>query len=97
MLAALAYSRNPAGIWFFNPQQWVSDHLFKAASIWEIPLVKPRFSCSVDPSISLEEYDVSSELFRELDALANGATCESGVVVFDQQSLQRKVTDVREY
>lgn len=78
VLAALAYSKNPEGIWFLNPQQWVAQHLFKAASIWDIPLVKPRFSCSLGPWVDLSENDLSAELRKQLDALMHGAACESG-------------------
>lgn len=84
-LAALAYSRNPEGVWFLNPQQWVSQHLFQTASIWDIPLVKPRFSCSVDPRLDLEKFDASAQLAQQLDAFDNGATCESGFMELDSR------------
>ena len=51
LLAAMAYARNSPGVWFVNPQAWVTEHLFKAASIWDIPLVKPRFVCTIDRSV----------------------------------------------
>ena len=90
----MAYSRNPEGLWFVNPQQWASQHLFQAISIWNIPLIKPPFSCSVDPSLRLKEYDLSVELTHHLEALADGATCESGFMTFDPRTLDRKITPV---
>lgn len=51
VLAALQFSRQTEGIWFLDPQAWVSNHLFKEASIWDIPLVKPRYTCSIDPML----------------------------------------------
>ncbi|CAB1103554.1 unnamed protein product [Ectocarpus sp. CCAP 1310/34] len=80
MLAALQYKRAAPGIWFFNPQEWVTSHLFQDASIWEIPLVKPRFTCELDPSSSADEFDVADILQRNLDFFAMGGTCEAGVI-----------------
>lgn len=64
MLAGLAYSQNPPGIWFLNPQQWVTHHMFKHASVWDIPLVKPRFGCSANLALATSGYDVAHELNR---------------------------------
>ncbi|CAM9164100.1 unnamed protein product [Ectocarpus sp. 6 AP-2014] len=80
MLAALQYKRAAPGIWFFNPQEWVTNHLFQTASIWEIPLVKPRFTCELDPVSSADESDVADILQRNLDFFAMGGTCEGGVI-----------------
>lgn len=66
MLAALAYARNPPGIWFFNPSKWVEQHMFKSASVWDIPLVKPRFSCMVDMSLAGRGYDLGLALRQML-------------------------------
>lgn len=54
-------------MWFFNPSLWVRHHLFKDASIWEIPLVKPRFGCSLDLSLALRGYDMGLALRKTLD------------------------------
>lgn len=64
LLAGLAYSQNPPGIWFLNPQQWVTHHMFKRASVWDIPLVKPRFGCSTNLALAASGYDVAHELNR---------------------------------
>lgn len=53
-LTALAYSRHPEVVWFLDPQEWVSQHLFQVTPIWDIPLVKPWFSCSLDVVMDLE-------------------------------------------
>ena len=66
MLAAVAYARNPDGIWFFNPSQWVDHHLFKDQSIWSIPLVKPRFSCLLDMSLAVRGNDMGLALRKTL-------------------------------
>eukprot|EP00904_Undaria_pinnatifida_P002830 jgi/Undpi1/12548/HiC_scaffold_6.g02217.m1 len=90
VLAAWAYSHNPEGLWFVNPQFWVSHHLFQTVSIWNIPLIKPPFSCAVDPSLSLAEYYLFVESMRHLNALVDGATCESGFIALERQGLERK-------
>lgn len=69
MLAALAYARNPPGIWFFNPSKWVEQHMFKLASVWDIPLVKPRFSCMVDMQLAGRGYDLGLALRQTLTHL----------------------------
>lgn len=79
MLAAIAYEKKTPGVWFINPQAWVSEHLFKAASIWEIPLVKPRFSCSLVATQSVD--DVAGVLRRNLDFFTQGGKCENGMMV----------------
>lgn len=79
-LAALQFSRNTPGVWFLNPQEWVADHLFKAASIWEIPLVKPRFTCSVGPAAHKKDADIAGILQRSLEYFSKGGTCENGVI-----------------
>lgn len=80
MLAALQYSRDTPGVWFFNPQAWVSHNLFKTASIWEIPLVKPRFTCEIYPLTSVENAAVAGILQRSLDFFAMGGACENGLI-----------------
>jgi len=62
LLAGLAYSQNSPGIWFLNAQQWVTHHMFRAASVWDIPLVKPRFGCMTSLDLTTLGYDVAFEL-----------------------------------
>lgn len=54
-------------MWFFNPAEWVRHHLFKDASIWEIPLVKPRFGCALDLSLAVRGYDMGLALRKTLE------------------------------
>lgn len=54
-------------MWFFDPSQWVRHHLFKDASIWEIPLVKPRFGCMLDMSRASLGYDMGLALRNTLN------------------------------
>lgn len=83
MLAALAYSRDTPGVWFLDPQNWVSKNLFKAASIWEIPLVKPRYTCNVAPKfLATSSDEVAGVLQDNLDFFARGGKCDSGVIDF---------------
>lgn len=79
MLASIAYSKKTPGVWFINPQAWVSEHLFKAASIWEIPLVKPRFSCSLVSTQGVD--DVAEVLRHNLNFFTQGGKCENGMMI----------------
>ncbi|CAM9733800.1 unnamed protein product, partial [Laminaria digitata] len=90
VLAALAYSRNPPGLWFINPQQWVTHHMFQRASIWDIPLVKPRFGCAFDITLSVHGYDVAAELRAQLGHFVSGGKCDRGFVALRQDSLRPK-------
>lgn len=56
-----------------NVSQWTHDHLFKAASVWDVPLLKPRFGCIVDLSPTLEGYDVAGPLAKRVEAFHHGA------------------------
>eukprot|EP00904_Undaria_pinnatifida_P010718 jgi/Undpi1/6777/HiC_scaffold_21.g09255.m2 len=83
VMAALAYSRNTPGVWFIDPQTWVSQHLFKTASIWEIPLVKPRFTCTVDKPVVHADAglgDLGVILQANLDFFTHGGTCDGGYI-----------------
>ncbi|CAN0358219.1 unnamed protein product [Ectocarpus sp. 12 AP-2014] len=91
-LAALQYSRQPEGVWFLDPQAWVSEHLFKQVSIWDIPLVKPRFTCAVDPALLRDHasagaarggrssFEVAQVLQDGLDFFSKGGTCSNGQI-----------------
>ncbi|CAM9750544.1 unnamed protein product [Ectocarpus sp. 4 AP-2014] len=78
VLAALAYSSRPKGVDFINIREWHRDNLFSAPSIWEIPLVKPRFGCTFDASLGLRGYRVGDTIAKELEAFKLGASCELG-------------------
>lgn len=87
LLAALAYSKNTPGVWFLNPQAWVKEHLFKAASIWDVPLVKPRFVCSVRRSIlnAGKDAEIADVLSRNLELFRKGGSCENGLIAADPE------------
>eukprot|EP00903_Cladosiphon_okamuranus_P005533 g5510.t1 len=95
LLAGLAYSQNPPGIWFLNPQQWVTHHMFKHASVWDIPLVKPRFGCSTNMALTALGYDVAHELNRFVDSSCGGgdgdggSRCETGYLQLDPTKLRK--------
>lgn len=90
VLASLAYSLNPAGVSFINPQQWVARHMFKQVSVWDIPLVKPRFGCAVDVSMSGQGYDVAAEMEKKLEYFSTGGLCETGYIALDTSSMRPK-------
>ncbi|CAN0334430.1 unnamed protein product, partial [Ectocarpus sp. 12 AP-2014] len=81
VLAAVAYSRKTPGVWFVDPRGWVGQNLFKEASIWDIPLVKPRFTCT----IAADKLDSASPktaqvLQSSVDFFANGGKCANGLI-----------------
>eukprot|EP00903_Cladosiphon_okamuranus_P008170 g7869.t1 len=80
VLAALVYARNPPGVWFVNPQQWVMRHMFEPASIWDIPLVKPRFGCAFDMSMAVQGYDMAAALDDQLRHFMSGTACDLGFI-----------------
>lgn len=88
VLAALAYSQNPGKMWFLNPEQWVTHHMFEDAKIWDIPLVKPRFGCSANLALSRQGYDVASELEKILGT--SGHHCENGFLDLERSTLRAK-------
>eukprot|EP00903_Cladosiphon_okamuranus_P019502 g17934.t1 len=78
VLAALAFKRNPGSMVFMNPRQWSVQNLFVHQSIWDVPLVKPRFGCNYDIVLSVLGYDVSERLVKELESFKLGLKCERG-------------------
>lgn len=92
VLAALAYSRNEPGLWFINPQLWVTRHMFEHASIWDIPLVKPRFACAFDISMAAQGYDVAAALEAHLGHFVSGSSCERGFVHLNRATLRSKAS-----
>ncbi|CAM9587062.1 unnamed protein product [Ectocarpus sp. 6 AP-2014] len=81
VLAAVAYSRETPGVWFVDPRGWVGQNLFKEASIWDIPLVKPRFTCT----IAADKLDSASPKTAEalqsiVDFFAIGGKCANGLI-----------------
>lgn len=81
------YARNPPGVWFINPQQWVIHHMFEQASIWDIPLVKPRFGCAFDMSMAVKGYDMAAALEDQLRHFMSGSSCELGFISLHHTNL----------
>ncbi|CAN0285107.1 unnamed protein product [Ectocarpus sp. 6 AP-2014] len=90
VLAALAYSRSPRGVTFVNIREWSHEHLFSEDSIWDIPMVKPRFGCSFDTSLTRDGYDVGGMIAKELEGFKLGASCERGFKSVDKSKLNLK-------
>lgn len=86
----MAYSRNAPGVWFINPTQWVTHHMFQPASIWDIPLVKPRFGCAFDISMAAKGYDVAAALEAQLSHFVSGSSCERGFIHMHHAQLKPK-------
>lgn len=84
VIAAHAFSKKYPGARFVNPQEWASQNLFNAVSIWDIPLRKPRYTCTLDRDLlatrALDETDVAKVLKRSFDAFAAGGICKDGVI-----------------
>lgn len=80
LLAAFSYSRSTPGVWFLDPQGWVSQYLFKEMPIWAIPLVKPRYTCAIPQGLDTGDQDIASVLQVNLDFFARGGKCENGIV-----------------
>lgn len=64
--------------------------MFRPASVWDIPLVKPRFGCFLDMSRSLQGYDMTAELSSKMKFFINGGRCENGYLAVDTGSLAPK-------
>ncbi|CAB1106307.1 unnamed protein product [Ectocarpus sp. CCAP 1310/34] len=90
VLAALAYSLSPRGVTFVNIREWSHEHLFLEDSIWDIPMVKPRFGCSFDTSLTRDGYDVGGMIAKELEGFKLGASCERGFKPVDRSKLDLK-------
>ncbi|CAM9945112.1 unnamed protein product [Ectocarpus sp. 12 AP-2014] len=81
VLAAVAYSRKTPGVWFVDPRGWVGQNLFKEASIWDIPLVKPRFTCTmVADKLESTSRKTAQVLQSSVDSFANGGKCANGLI-----------------
>lgn len=79
-------------MFFTSPIEWSRQHIFDdSASIWDIPLVKPRFGCTVDISLALRGYDVAKELRRHMDAFKKGARCDRGFIPLDPSTMDIKM------
>lgn len=64
--------------------------MFQQASIWDIPLVKPRFGCAFDISMAAQGYDVAAALQAQLGHFVSGSSCERGFISLNRGSLRPK-------
>lgn len=85
LLAAHSYAQDTDGVHYVDPQAWVTQNLFKAASVWDIPLMKPRFACAIPNPTTLPEEDEAraGALERSLEFFRMGGSCENGLVALD--------------
>ncbi|CAB1118503.1 unnamed protein product [Ectocarpus sp. CCAP 1310/34] len=91
VLAALAYLQMPGEVHFVNIRAWSRENLFSVPSIWDIPMVKPRFGCSFDTALSLMGYRMDDFIANELEAFKWGAKCELGFKSVKASDLEVKV------
>ena len=64
--------------------------MFEPASIWDIPLVKPRFGCAFDMSMAVKGYDMAAALEAQLSHFMSGSNCELGFMHMQQTHLLPK-------
>lgn len=64
--------------------------MFESASIWDIPLVKPRFGCAFDMSMAVKGYDMAAALEAQLSHFMSGSNCELGFMHMHQTHLLPK-------
>lgn len=85
LLAAHSYAQDTEGVHFVDPQAWVTQNLFKATSVWDIPLMKPRFACAIPNPTALPRDDAAraDALSRSLDFFRMGGACENGLVALE--------------
>lgn len=53
-------------------------------------LVKSRFGCLIDLSLSLQGYDIAHQLEKHVQAFYNGTRCYNGVMEVDSATLKLK-------
>ena len=94
VLASLAYSQSARGanqgIRFVDPAEWVQYNIFSSRSIWDIPLVKPRFGCAFDTALSARGYDMAAQMKNWVKAFRMGAKCDLGFKEVQLSALQVK-------
>ena len=56
-----------------------------ATSVWDIPLMKPRFACAIPNPTALPRDDAAraDALSRSLDFFRMGGACENGLVALE--------------
>eukprot|EP00903_Cladosiphon_okamuranus_P019226 g17680.t1 len=89
LLAAHSYAQDTDGVRFVDPQAWVTQNLFKVTSVWDIPLMKPRFACAIPTPSALPNDDEvrAGALKRSLEFFRRGGSCDNGLVALNPQQL----------
>lgn len=64
--------------------------MFAATSIWDIPLLKPRFGCGFNTMLGMLGYDISERIAKEFESFKLGHTCEMGFRDVDPSELNIK-------
>lgn len=84
VMAALQYSKDTPGIWFFNPEASVTQPLSETASIWDIPLLKPPFSCTFESLPYDPDFvDLAGILRQSFELFSRGGACENGIIAHE--------------
>lgn len=87
----MAFSRNHDSVLFVNPREWNVNNIFVMNSIWDVPLIKPRFGCTYDMLLSQFGYDLSERIAKEFEAFKLGlGKCELGFRVVHPLELNIK-------
>ncbi|CAM9264062.1 unnamed protein product [Choristocarpus tenellus] len=87
-LASLAFARGHHGIQFFNPIDWTNKNLFQNITAWDIPLIRPSFSCKVNMRLAYKGYDLSLHLRNLLQSFKyNSRNCELGYISLQKAGL----------
>ena len=82
--------QSPMGVHFIDTTRDRRHSFSVDSAIWDVPLVKPRFGCSIDLDLSVQGYDVAHQLGKHVEAFRNGERCERGVIEVDQATLELK-------
>lgn len=64
--------------------------MFEPATIWDIPLVRPRIGCAVDISLSFQGYDTAAYMDMMLRFFGRGGRCDTGYVPPDTRVMRPK-------
>ena len=81
--------RNPGGVQFFDPDDQRSQ-TYTEISMRDVPIIKPRFGCSIDLSLALQGYDIADQLQQHVETFYNSAPCDQGFVEVNPAILKLK-------
>eukprot|EP00903_Cladosiphon_okamuranus_P017930 g16498.t1 len=93
VLAALGFFRSPDTMEYMTPQQWSGENMIAIQSVWDVPLVKPKFGCSYDMGLSISGYDLAEKLTDELELFKLGLKCDTGFRPVQASELNIKINN----